>query len=92
MARVDDPALPVGPDEEGGDSLQRALGRREADPLQPLCGLSGRAIGPLRQPLEPLEGERQVRARFDCAIAWISSTITASAEARISLAPEESIR
>ena len=68
------------PGDEPADLLQRALRRREADALR----------RPLRERLEPLEREREVRAALRPATAWTSSTITVSTVRRSSRAREVS--
>ena len=61
-ARVDDLALAARADEEVGDPLQRALRRREADPLKRL--LAALAVVRLDRDVafEPLQRQRHVRA------------------------------
>ena len=55
-AGVDDLALAPRADEEVRDALQRALGRREPDPLRIVAALAGDEVR------EPLEGQGEVRA------------------------------
>ena len=56
LARVDDLALAVRPDQELRDPLQRALGRREPDPLRLGAALSADQV------VEALEGQGEVGA------------------------------
>ena len=83
---VDDLAFALRADEELGDPLERALSRREADPLR-----LGIALAVTR-----CERRSSVSARWeprlDWATAWISSTITASTPVRISRTCEVIIR
>ena len=72
-AGVDHRALAARAHEEAPDLLERALSRRQADPLERPAG----------QLLEPLQGQREVRAALGPATAWISSTITASASTKL---------
>ena len=72
-----------GADQEAAHLLQRALGGRQADPLDRLA----RPACSRRSSVSARWAPRLVRAT-----AWISSTITHSAPARISRAREVSIR
>ena len=63
-AGVDDRALPTRPDQELGDALERALGRRKPDPLQRLLATLA-VVGLLpHMAVQALQGQCHVRAAF----------------------------
>ena len=81
-ASVDELDLAPGAGHEPADLLERTLRRREADALE----------RHLDEPLEALQGERQVRPALRPATAWTSSRITVSTPRSVSRACEVSRR
>jgi hypothetical protein len=71
-ARASVGSVPPAPTRSRATSSTGPLRRREADALQAAA----------RERVQPLERERQVRARLSAATAWISSTMIVRARRR----------